>query len=273
MSQTFFSKLDASEKNSRLSSFAQAQGEATLWIKGTKEKHNLKVSSFDKERCSLVLETRDEVFPINTKLLCSFEFRGMNFFAETILQKSIGGQILVHFAGEFFKSERRNSFRLLTYPLYEVWTNIDLGEEYQGGNVVGLKSKLTQTGIFKNFLNLINNEENPDANTTGSLRLRVQDLSTTGMAVHIGELETSQIEKDREFDKVDIVFPDESIHIPKIRIMYVVPYIGSDKNVKKFKVGIRFENVPMQLDQKLGKKINELLRSNDNNSDFEDFIK
>ncbi len=273
MSQTFFSKLDASEKNARLSSFAHAQGEVTLWIKGSKEKQNLRVTSYDKERSSLVLETRDEVFPINSKLLCSFEFRGMNFFAEVMLQKSIGGQFLVHFPGDFFKSERRNSYRLLTFPLYEVWTTIDLGEEYEGGNVVGLKDKRSQTGIFRNFLNLVNNEENPDKNVTGSLRLRVQDLSTTGMAVHIGELETSQFKKDREFEKVDLSFPDETIRIPKIRVMYVVPYIGSDKNVKKFKVGIRFEDVPLGLDQKLGKKINELLRANDNNSEFEDFIK
>lgn len=273
MSQTFFSKLDASEKTSRLSSFAHAGGEITLWVKGTKEKQNIKVFSFDKDRTSLVLETRDEPFPINSKLLSSFEFRGMNFFAEVILQKSIGGQILVHFPGDFFKSERRNSYRLLTFPLYEVWTSIDLGEEYEGGNVVGLKDKRSQTGIFKNFLNLVNNVEDPDVNSTGTLRLRVQDLSTTGMAIHIGELETSQIQKDRVFENVDLIFTDETLRLPKIRIMYVVPYIGSDKNVKKFKVGVRFDEVPLHLDQKLGKKINELLRENDNNKDFEEFIK
>lgn len=273
MSQTFFSKLDASEKNARLSSFALAQGEITLWVKGTKEKQNLKVSSFDKDRSSLVLETRAEPFPINSKLLASFEFRGMNFFAEITLQRSIGGQILVHFGGDFFKSERRNSYRLLTFPLYEVWTSIDLGEEYDGGNVVGIKDKRSQTGIFKNFLNLVNNVEDPEVNSTGSLRLRVQDLSTTGMALHIGELETGQIQKDREFENVDLIFPEETLRVPKIRIMYVVPYIGSDRNVKKFKVGVRFEEVPLQLDQKIGKKINELLRANDNNKDFEDFIK
>ena len=273
MSQTFFSKLDASEKNARLSSFAQAGGEITLWMKGTKDKQNLKVVSFDKERCSLVLETREEPFAVESRLLSSFEFRGMNFFAEVLLQRSIGGQILVHFPGDFFKSERRNSYRLLTFPLYEVWTSIDLGEEYEGGKVVGIKDKRSQTGIFKNFLNLVNNVEDPETNSTGALRLRVQDLSTTGMALHIGELETVQIKKDREFENVDLIFPDETLRIPKIRIMYVVPYIGSDKNVKKFKVGVRFDDVPLQLDQKLGKKINELLRSNDNNKDFEEFLK
>jgi hypothetical protein len=273
MSQTFFSKLDASEKNARLSSFALAQGEVTLWIKGEKEKQNLQVTSYDKERSSLVLESRDISFPIGSKLLCSFEFRGMNFFSEIILQQSIGGQFLIHFAGDFFKSERRNSYRLLTFPLYQVWTTIDLGGEYEGGNVIGLKDKRSQTGIFKSFLNLINNESDPEANITGTLRLRVQDLSTTGMAIHIGELELSQFEKGREFEKVDLIFPDEVVRLPKIQVMYVVPYVGSDKNLKKFKVGIRFEDIPLQIDQKLGKKINELLRANDNNSDFEDFIK
>lgn len=273
MSQTFFSKLDASEKIARLGSFAASHGEVTIWPKGAREKKNIRVNAFDKDRVSLVLETREAPYALDSRLLCSFEFRGMNFFAEVVLQLSIGGMYVIHFPGDFFKSERRNSFRLLTFPLYEVWTSFDLGASYEGGNVIGLKSKQSQTGIFKNFLNLVNNVEDPAVNSTGSIRLRVQDLSTTGMALHIGELEAEQIKKDREFEKVELVFTSETLVIPKIRVMYVVPYIGADKNVKKFKVGIRFEDVPLDLDQKLGKKINELLRSNDNNSDFEDFIK
>lgn len=273
MSQTFFSKLSAEEKQSRLSTLGSSHGEVTLWIKGSKDKKVLKVKDFDRERTAIVLESQDDLFPLNTQLLCTFEMRGMNFFSQVSFQKSIGGYSVIQFSGDFFKSERRNSYRLLTFPLYEVWAEFDLGEEYQGGNVVGLKNRVSQTGIFKNFLNLVNENKETETTSTGELKIRVQDLSTTGMAIHIGELESAYFCKDRLFEKVNIRFTDEVIQIPLVKAMYIVPYVGPDKNLKKFKVGLHFEDLPLNVDQSLGKKINQLLRANDKNKDFENFIK
>jgi hypothetical protein len=198
----------------------------------------------------------------------------MNFFSEVIFQKSIAGYGLLIFSGDFYKSERRNSFRLMTYPQFEVWCEIDLGSNYGGGNVVGLKNRISQTGIFKNFLKLVNSPEEESAIETGSLKIRLQDLSTTGMSIHIGELEKEHFAKDKIFENVNIRFTDSVIQVPKMRVMYLAPYVGgADRNLKLYKAGIHFENLPTVIDEAIGKKINDLLRQNDHNKDFENFIK
>jgi hypothetical protein len=43
--------------------------------------------------------------------------------------------------------------------------------------------------------------------------------------------------------------------------------------MKKYKLGIIFSNIPTTLDEKLGGKINKLLRDNNPNKDFENLIK
>lgn len=269
MSQTFFSKLDQAEKDNRLSAIANHRGKVTVWVKGQKDKHLLDVISYDLERSTLALSVKDDLYADNTECLCSFEFRGMNFFAQTTYLKSSGGFSCVKFPAELYKSEKRSSYRLMTFPLHEVWAIFNLEEVYQGGKILDLRSKQSTTGIFKKFLNLVEGDENDP----GSLKVRVQDLSTTGMALHIGELEASYFPADAVFKNVRLKFVDEEIIIPEVKIVYAVNFIGSDKNLKKFKLGIHFEALPNSLDHLLGKKINNLLRESDHNKDFENFKK
>ncbi|MCM2351641.1 MAG: hypothetical protein NDI69_16600 [Bacteriovoracaceae bacterium] len=270
MSQTFFSKQDPSEKLSRLSLLGSSRGTVTVWIKGKKDKYNYNVFKFDKDRMELVLDAKDKIFTPGQTVLCTFELRGMNFFSEVIFQESISGFNVLQVKNTLFKSERRSSYRLLTFPLYEVWAEFDLGEVYEGGKVVDLKSRSNQTGLFKNFLQLLDDKTQDD---TDKFKIRVQDLSTTGMALHIGELERKYFEKDFVFQNMKIRFTDETIVVPEVKVVYVVDYISSDKNLKKYKVGAHFSNLPPATDDLIGKKINRLLRENDFNKDFENFIK
>lgn len=240
-------------------------------MKGKKDKISATAFKFDKERMEIVLDTKTLPFTDGQTILCSFELRGMNFFSEVVFKESVGGFSVLHFKNTLFKSERRNSYRLLTFPLYEVWAEFDLGEVYEGGNLIDLKSRSNQTGLFKNFLKIVEG-----ANTSEDaerLKIRVQDLSTTGMALHIGELEAPYFKKDFVFEKVNIRFTDDLIQIPKVKIVYMVDYISNDKNLKKYKLGIHFEDLPANIDDRLGKKINKLLRENDFNKDFENFVK
>ncbi len=103
--------------------------------------------------------------------------------------------------------------------------------------------------------------------------MRVQDLSTTGMALEIGEVEAGYFDKGMIFQKVDLIFSDDTIQIPAAKIVYVVNYISNDRSAKKYKVGIHFENLISSIDDKLGRKINSLLRLTDAKKDFEKFLK
>ena len=270
MSETYFSKLDPKEKVSRLMQLNNSKGQVTVWVKGQKQKYTFKILEFDKERLEIILETKENIFPKGTSLLCSFEVRGMYFFSQVVSNKSIVDYFILESKEPLFKSEKRGSYRLLTYPIYEVYSEFDLTEAYEGGVVIDLKSRTNQTTLFKNFLKLIEDKEEVKPNQ--SVKFRVQDLSATGMSLHVGELEAQFFSKDYIYKNVNIVFTDEKITIPEVKVVYVVDYIAS-KNVKKYKVGLHFPQMPTVIDDKLGGKINQLLREIDFNKDFENFTK
>jgi hypothetical protein len=271
MSQTFFTKLDPYEKSTRLSQLGTLRGKVTIWLKGQKEKHPLDTLNFDKDRIELVLASKEDLYPHGTEVLCSFYLKGMTFFSQVIYRKSVGDYNVLHFHADLFKSERRGSYRLMTFPIYEVWAELDLGEVYEGGKVVDLKTKLSQTAIFKNFLNMLEKKE--DGSVGNILRIRVQDLSTSGLALAIGQLEEPYFLKNIVFNKVRLSFPDDSIVVPEVKVVYVTESAGADSKLKKFKVGMQFVNLPVAVDDFLGKKINKLLREIDSNKDFENFLK
>lgn len=271
MSQTYFSKQDPTETVSRLSLLGSSRGKIIVWTKGSKDKFTYSTLKFDKDRMEVVLDIKDESFKTGDTVLCTFELRGMNFFSEVIFHISVSGYPVLQFKNILYKSERRSSFRLLTFPIYQVWAEFDLGEAYEGGKVVDLKSGLSQTNLFKSFLKIVGDQS--DSGDDSKLSIRVQDLSTTGMALHIGELETKYFKKDIVFHGVNLRFNDEVINVPKVKVVYVVDYLSSDKNLKKYKLGLHFENLPTAIDDHIGKKINQLLRQNDFNKDFENFIK
>lgn len=275
MSQIFFSKQGPTEKLSRLSLLGSSRGTVTIWLKGKKEKYNLAVSKFDKDRMEIVLDTKDKFFNLGEILLCTFELRGMNFFSQVIYRLSISGYAVLQFSNTLFKSERRNSFRLLTFPIYDVWVDFDLGEVYESGKVVDIKKRgAGQTNLFKNFLKIVDEDSRSDgSDSTGKLKIRVQDLSTTGMALHVSEIESKYFQKDLIFHNIGISFTDEVIQVPAVKVVYVVDYISNDKNLKKIKVGLHFHELPKTIDDLIGNKINRLLRKNDFNKDFENFIK
>jgi hypothetical protein len=277
MSETYFSKLDPKEKESRLVQLGISKGQVTVWVKGDKQKHLIKVLEFDKQRNELILDSKNNIFAKGTQLLCSFELRGMYFFSEVTVNRSIVDFFLLEFKGQLFKSEKRSSYRLLTYPIYNVNAEFDLGEAYEGGNVVDFKTRQNQTGLFKNFLNLI---ESPEAEAAGAVKdvtqtekFRVQDLSATGLSLHVSELESRYFSKGITFKDVKIIFPDETLVIPDVKVVYLVDFIAGERKIKKFKVGINFPNNPTSVDENLGRKINELLREIDFNKDFENFTK
>jgi hypothetical protein len=269
MSQTYFSKLDPKEKESRLMQLGSSKGQVTIWKKGEKNRHNIPVLEFDKNRNELILNTKDEVYPRGTSLLCSFELRGMNFFGEISCNRSIVDHFILEFKKDLFKSEKRGSFRLLTYPIYEVYAEFDLGEAYEGGKVVDIKSRTNQTALFKSFLKLL--EDRNDEKQHQTIKYRVQDLSTTGLSLQIGELEAQFFSKDFIYKDVSIIFKDQTIIIPEVKVVYLVDYVSGDKNLKKYKVGLHFLNLPRIIDDQLGGKINKLLREIDFNKDFENF--
>ena len=270
MSDTQFSKLDAFEKSHRLSQLAGAKGKLTIWEKGKLDKHTVHVTTYQKERFELQMDTPQTLFPNGTGVLINFNLRGMTFFAKGSMLVTPKGDQFIVIEDELYKSERRSNYRMLAYPQHDISLELDLGEPAPKADVISLKSKqsTSKTGIFKNFLTLIKEET---ANTN-NMRIKLNDLSTSGLSINVNDVEVNFFKKDAIFNDVKLIFSDETLDIPELKVMYIVDVIGSGLT-KKFKVGIHFENITPKLEDHLSRKINRLLRDSDFDKDFESFIK
>lgn len=253
----------------RLQLAASSKTQLILWIKGSKEKFKLVTTDFNKSKNEIMAEGKFSFLP-GAELLASFEARGMSFFSKVKVSGVAPDEIKILFYNDLFKSERRNSYRLLTYPNYNVNAHFGLGEQYKGGSVFPINKKPSQTEIFKNFLKIV--EDSSDAERTVG-KFRVQDLSVTGMSINIGDLETDFFIKDQLFHNVKLTFPDEQIILPEVKVVYIINAISAQKSGQKFRVGLHFSNLPSLVDDQLGRKINKLLRHKDTDQDFENFIK
>jgi hypothetical protein len=270
MSETQFSKLDAFEKSHRLTQLAGLKGKITIWEKGKLDKHTVHVTGYHKERFELQMETPKTLFPNGTGVLLNFNLRGMTFFAKGAMLVTPNGDQFIVIEQELYKSERRSNYRLLAYPQHNINIEFDLGEPAAKAEVIDLKSKksASKTGIFKNFLTLIKEET---ANTN-NMRMKLNDLSTSGLSINVNDVEAGFFKKDQVFKDVKLVFSDETLDLPEVKVVYVVDVIGSGLS-KKFKVGMHFENLSSKIEDHLSRKINKLLRDTDFDNDFESFIK
>ncbi|MBY0516588.1 MAG: PilZ domain-containing protein [Bacteriovoracaceae bacterium] len=271
--RTHFTSLGDAEKKSKLWQLSSQNGSCTLWSKGDKEKQLYRVKDYNRDEGRLLFHDEHVTFPIGKEILGTFELNGVSFFFKGKVTTSSSDGVSVSTSGEFYKSERRQNFRLLTYPIYDISAEFKLPESYAGGKVIDFRQKISQTGLFKSFLRIVDpGSENQEL---GSLvKMRVQDLSVTGLSIHIGSAELDWFKAGTEIKELVLNISSDVIVIPKSKIVYVIDHIGhADRFHKKYKIGLRFEDLPSQIDQKLGSKINELLRSVDANKEFEDFLK
>jgi len=270
--RTVFTSLSPAEKQSKLWQFSQTSLSCTLWTKGSKKKISYKVHAYQREDDTLALFAEDSSLVLNQEVLGTFDLKGVSFFFKAKIEKAFEDKILLSFMGDFYKSERRNNFRLLAYPIYSIYCLFDLPKEYVGGSVIDFKSKMSQTGLFKSFLKLVEND--PQSQDLKKIKLRVQDISATGLSMFVGEEELEWIKAGELLNPMYIQFLDLELEVKKPRVVYVVDYLGhSDKGLKKYKVGVKFEGVDENFDRTLSQKINSLLREIDANTDFEDFLK
>lgn len=271
MSQTpssQFSPLNLAERRSKLRNLLQSKGTVTLWRKGVEGRHPYRVKDFRREDNLLIIHAEPHSPTLGTEVLGSFDLLGVSFFFKSKVVRSSNDELEISTDGDFYKSERRRNFRLLTFPIYQLSATFKLPATYEQGKVLDIKKRPGQTGLFKNFLKLVDGSPK----TESDLRLRVQDLSVTGMSITVGPAELDWFKTGDDLKNIEIHFSDEILRVPTTRIVYVVDQIG-EASKQNFKVGLRFEDVPASLDNQLSTKINSLLRQIDSNRDFEDFLK
>lgn len=265
-----FTRLNAAEKRSKLRLLDQGKGQITLWRKGDKSRITHKAKSFEREADILVLHEESLRLKSGEEVLANFELSGVSYFGRTQVSSIDSGEIRLKFTEEFYKSERRQNVRVLTFPVFDLNGYFNIPSYYESGKVLNISRKPGQTGLFKSFLKLV------DSNHEGEprLKLRLQDLSSTGMSVYVGPAELEWFKAGEELKDTEIHFPDEVLRFPRTKIVYVVDHIGhTTRNQKQYKVGLRFEELPGSLEDGLKNKIAAMLRTMDIGKDFEEFLK
>jgi hypothetical protein len=267
-----FTSLTEPEKKSKLWQLSSAKGKCTLWQRGQRERRPFRVKDFVRDESRLVLHREPGSLAVGQDILGTFDLKGVSFFLKGKISKLDQDELHLVVAGDFYKSERRRNFRLLAYPIYEITASFKLPAHYEGGKVVDIRNKSSQTGLFKSFLRIV--EPQRSSEEQNLFRIRVQDLSLTGMSVFIGAAELEWFRAGEKLSAIEVNLQGEKLVFPDCRIVYVVDQIGNrDGQQKKYKVGIRFEAMVDELERALAGKINALLRSIDANSEFEEFLK
>lgn len=267
----FFKELNTQEKQSKLGQLSNAGKQSIIiWKKGTTQKIKLTPLEFVRLKNEMRVE---EVIPdeyLNTELLVSFEINGLHFFGKCRSLSVSKKRFFLEFDEKLFKSERRSNFRLLTYPHQEVYVQIYIGEEkINESNLYQMKSGVNETKLFHNFLKIIDND---NKQKEGYLEFRVLDVSVTGMAIQLGEIEKELFPKTNiELGKVVINFNEEIIEIKNAKLLYILDFLTPNRKTKFYKAGVQFLEIDTNLDVKLAGIINATLRSLE--SEFEDFLK
>lgn len=269
----FFKALNESEKLSKLTQLSNLDKPLIIiWKKGTTEKHKFFVSDFIRMRSEVMFTKKFPEDLIGEKVLYTFQLSGLSFFGQGEALLRANGQMSIHCNLELYKSERRKNFRLLSFPHHNVFINLKIGKEIiETSNVLNFNGAASQTGIFKNFLDLLD-EKKPSFDHTQYLRFRVLDISVTGLAFQFGKIEAELFKTlDSVFHASILEFNGKMLTIPELEILYHQESVASDKKTPVTKAGVSFLNIDTNLDENLSLIINQTLRSIE--SEFEGFIK
>lgn len=268
-----FVALNEVERRSKLRLLAHAKGQLLLWQKGSKERHGFRVKDFERERDVLIVHREPQSPGQGQEVLGHFDLNGVPFLFKARVIKADVDEIHLECKADFFKSERRISNRLLTSAGHQVMAHFSIPAHYEEGKVLDIQRRPGQTGLFKSFLKLVEGQAQREG-TEDKLKLRPQDISPTGMSVFIGPAELDWFKTGEDLAETELHFPDEVMRLPKVRIVYVVDHIGPDQRVqKRYKVGLRFDEMPASLEAGLKARVEKLMKQFDVNQEFEEFVR
>ena len=266
-----FQQLTEKEKLSKLTQVGRLNLLLTIWTKGSSQKYRVSCEEFMPKDLRLICSGLGANDLLGKTVLYTFEISGLSFFGVGDLKKLAKNRVALESNHKLYKSERRSSFRLLTFPHHRAYMHLPVtDDETKSGNVFGIKSGMSETGLFKSFLNLIKSEEE-SGQLEGHAAFRALDLSATGVAVKVGAVEEGLFEKDKIVGPLALELNDEVVEIPEAQVVYKVDLVSQSGEKGAFKIGFKFLGVDEALDQRLVRLVNSALK--DFEEEFEDFIK
>lgn len=268
--QNYFKELTQKEKVSKLNQFYRdVRGPLKIWIKGAAQRENFKIAYMGANELKLELSPKESQYT-KKEVLYSFALNGLTYFGQGKLESNDEQKLVLACSGKLFKAERRETFRLLTYPAMLIYLELYIGEDQDiESNVIQIKTGSSETGLFKSFLHLLGDQAERQLKA-GFIPVRVLDLSIGGLSVLMGEYEISHFNEGDDIINSSLAIGPKSLSIPKMKVVHVVDAVGHTAEGKAYKVGLQFFDLPQDVELAISGQINELLRGQED--EFEDFV-
>jgi hypothetical protein len=273
-----FSLLPANESKSTFQSICKKESLITIWKKGSSTKFNFIAEGFNKDQMMIQLRPQSSNIPsslLEETLLANSSLETLQyFFSGKLSFDKMNNVYSFSISENVYKFERRKNFRLSTALKHNAKIILRLPDSFSPpANVFKLDSRGEQTKLFKAFLEMLN-EVNQGDEKFFKVSLKVLDISTSGLAFIVGELEKKYLFESDVFYNSFLEFNETNYVIPKIKLVYVMNFIDPNKpGTRLFKVGLQFLDLPIEIDNAISMQISKELRESDVNRVFEEFLK
>lgn len=214
------------------------------------------------------VEAVDEIS--NSELMFSFNSNGVKFFGKGNIKEVYDNSILFVMDKNIYRCEKRKNERLLTYPLYKVYSLFSFKTK-ENGNITYINRPSENEDKFFNVY--LNNKVVTDSSKGPLSGLRVLDISKTGVSF-IANLKESNFFKNGEKKEFYIEFDGTIFTSIEGTVVYVVDYIDPRfSGIRMYKVGINFTQMNPELETKINITLGKNLDSGELDSQFESFLK
>lgn len=251
---THFTKLVLDELPKKVKQLFKVRGSIQVWNKGNKNRLTCNLISISEDG-NLKLKIVHDNKLLSKNILFFFELEGVSYLSEAVCSREGLILTLSNFSS-LYKAERRTSFRMAIKDYQKVLIKFEIGNlpEIKESNVISIESKKSETGLFLNFLDLLDNETKDKKN----LSFKVNDISLKGIGFDVGALEKKYLIKGAVLKDLSIEVETEKILIPEMKIVHVREYKYSRHSLR-YRVGAEFIDLSNENEKKINRLINFFL--------------
>ncbi|WP_127718362.1 hypothetical protein [Halobacteriovorax sp. HLS] len=269
-----FTGLNLDEISSKISSFTNSEKTIRIWSRD-EEPSLAFVRGYSRPSLTLDASRSLNEIEVSKKIFINFSFNGVDYFAKGVVESSNNGIVELKLDETVFKSEKRLSERLLTFPHHQVYSYFKVFSEKEQSNIISLnKVKNEKEEVLESFATQRMKEILNDDAVSDLMGFRIMDLSSTGLSFLANNRETSYFASFSENSSIEftLMFNGVAYTLNCAEIIYIVDFVNSRASrVPMKKIGIQFNENENLKEQIMG-LINEKGALREVDKSFETFL-
>ena len=279
-----FTKLTSGELSNKIALLVSNHGRVIFWKTSPRYFEGNAFSFEFKNKIYLNIERVGIPIRIMNETIClNFTLNEIDYYlrGKVVEQEEGNSKIKIELFEYCFRVEKRSRERLLTYPVYEVYTYLKFKIKNNSNVIMFNKSENKDRDFFteidshqKNKIASISQELN-SSEEEDLIGFRVEDLSSNGLSFFASAKEKELIFDELQNESFTLVlnFEMQVFNLLEAVVVYKMNYINSQfSGIPMYKIGINFKHSPS-----LKRKIEEIsgitVDLMDYQKEFEEFIK